>query len=159
MFNVNIVVNRLNYGRLQWQRLTHDRPDLSSERAPQKDKTVTLRKNTFWSNVPDLGLTPRHTDWLTVSRNVTLTLTLTLTLTRVVQPSARGYNRDTLFLGDINTGTWPSRLGSLKLDSKMKSWVLRELDRRVTANYTSKLQTRPLVKEGAPQHEVRNVWE
>jgi hypothetical protein len=26
------------------------------------------------------------------------------------EPSARGYNWDTLFLGDINTGTWPSRL-------------------------------------------------
>jgi hypothetical protein len=25
--------------------------------------------------------------------------------------SARGYNWATLFLGDINTGTWPSRLG------------------------------------------------
>jgi hypothetical protein len=41
-----------------------DRPDLSSERAPQKDKTVTLREGEkkFWSNVQDLGLTPRHTD-------------------------------------------------------------------------------------------------
>jgi hypothetical protein len=27
------------------------------------------------------------------------------------KPSARGYNWVTLFLGDINTGTWPSRLG------------------------------------------------
>jgi hypothetical protein len=26
------------------------------------------------------------------------------------EPSARGYNWDTLFLGDINTGIWPSRL-------------------------------------------------
>jgi hypothetical protein len=33
-----------DYCRLQWQRLTNDRPDFSSERAPQKDKTVTLRK-------------------------------------------------------------------------------------------------------------------
>jgi hypothetical protein len=30
------------------------------------------------------------------------------------KPSARGYNWATLFLGDINTGTWPSRLGSLR---------------------------------------------
>jgi hypothetical protein len=28
-----------------------------------------------------------------------------------MEPSAWGYNRDTLFLGDINTGTWPSILG------------------------------------------------
>jgi hypothetical protein len=41
---------------------------------PKKDKTVTLKKN-LWSKVPDLGSTPRHTDCLTVSRNVTLTLT------------------------------------------------------------------------------------
>jgi hypothetical protein len=27
------------------------------------------------------------------------------------KPSVRGYNWATLFLGDINTGTWPSRLG------------------------------------------------
>jgi hypothetical protein len=27
------------------------------------------------------------------------------------EPSAQGYNWATLFLGDINTGTWPSRLG------------------------------------------------
>jgi hypothetical protein len=32
------------------------------------------------------------------------------------EPSARGYNWATLFLGDINTGTWPSRLG----ESRMK---------------------------------------
>jgi hypothetical protein len=31
--------------------------------------------------------------------------------------------------------------------------VLRDLDRRVTANCKSKLRTRPLVREGAPQHE------
>jgi hypothetical protein len=34
------------------------------------------KKKILWSNVPYLGSTPRHTDWLTVSRNVTLTLTL-----------------------------------------------------------------------------------
>jgi hypothetical protein len=28
-------------------------------------------------------------------------------------PVPRGYNWATLFLGDIHTGTWPSRLGSL----------------------------------------------
>jgi hypothetical protein len=29
--------------------------------------------------------------------------------------SARGYNWATLFLGDINTGTWPSRLGESQM--------------------------------------------
>jgi hypothetical protein len=37
----------------------------------------------------------------------------------------------------------------------MWSWVLRDFDRRVTANCTSKLQTRPLVREGVPQHDDR----
>jgi hypothetical protein len=31
------------------------------------------------------------------------------------EPSARGYNWATLFLGDINTGTWPSRLGKSQM--------------------------------------------
>jgi hypothetical protein len=34
------------------KRLTKYRPDLSSERAPYRDKTVTLKKN-LWSKVPD----------------------------------------------------------------------------------------------------------
>jgi hypothetical protein len=32
-----------------------------------------------------------------------------------VKPSAWGYNRATLFLGDINTGTWSSRLGESQI--------------------------------------------
>jgi hypothetical protein len=47
---------------LQTITLTKDRPVLSSERAPHKDKTVTVKQ----------GLDTK-TDWLTVSRNVTLT--------------------------------------------------------------------------------------
>jgi hypothetical protein len=34
-----------------------------------------------------------------------------LTLLLLLLPNARGYNWDTLFQGEINTGTWPSRLG------------------------------------------------
>jgi hypothetical protein len=62
--------------RLRWRgpaAYTKDRPVLSSERAPHKNKTVTVSS-------PRWGSTPRLTNWLTVSRNVTLTLTLTLTL-------------------------------------------------------------------------------
>jgi hypothetical protein len=33
--------------------------------------------------------------------------------------------------------------------------VLKDLDRGVTANCTSQLQTRPLVREGALQHDDR----
>jgi hypothetical protein len=29
------------------------------------------------------------------------------------KPNAWGYSRVTLFLGEINTGTWPSRMGNL----------------------------------------------
>jgi hypothetical protein len=31
------------------------------------------------------------------------------------EPSVWGYNRATLFLGDINTGTWPSKLGESRI--------------------------------------------
>jgi hypothetical protein len=31
------------------------------------------------------------------------------------EPSARGHNWATLFLGDINTGTWPSKLGESQM--------------------------------------------
>jgi hypothetical protein len=31
------------------------------------------------------------------------------------EPSAWGYNWATLFLRDINTGTWPSRLGEARI--------------------------------------------
>jgi hypothetical protein len=35
-------------------------------------------ENNIWSQVPEL--TPSHTDWLTVSRNMTLTLTVRTSL-------------------------------------------------------------------------------
>jgi hypothetical protein len=62
--------------------------------------------------------------------------------------SARGYNWITLFLGDINTGTWPSRLG----ESQMSSAGLRPKSHcsgKAQKQLYSKLQTRPLIKEGA----------
>jgi hypothetical protein len=56
----------------KWQ--THP---LIREGAPQKhDRKCQTVKN-IWSWAPDGGSTPRLTDWLAVSRNVTLTLTLT----------------------------------------------------------------------------------
>jgi hypothetical protein len=66
--------------RLRWRGLaayTKYKPVLSSERAPHKNKTVTVKRViNIWSWVADgAGSTPRLTDWLTVSRNVTLTLT------------------------------------------------------------------------------------
>jgi hypothetical protein len=65
--------------------------------------------------------------------------------------SAWGYNWATLFLGYINTGTWPSILGESRIwDSKMWSWVSRNLYGRMTAlarahsNYQR--QAHPLVR-------------
>jgi hypothetical protein len=74
-----------NYCRLQWQRRTHDRPDLSSEGAPQKKlQDCNFQKKNLLSKVPYLGSTPRHTDWLTVNRNATLTLSISqLTVIRL----------------------------------------------------------------------------
>jgi hypothetical protein len=41
------------------------------------DRTVTFNANKYLVMSPRRGSTPRQTDWLTVSRKVTLTLTLT----------------------------------------------------------------------------------
>jgi hypothetical protein len=54
--------------------------DLSSERAPHWDRTTNsrpwnLKRSNIWSNVRKVVSSPRHTDWLTVSRKLTLTLT------------------------------------------------------------------------------------
>jgi hypothetical protein len=68
--------------------------------------------------VPDGCLTPRQTDQLTVGHYITLTLTWTAesTLTLALGiPSAWGYNWATMLLGEINTGTWSSRLGKSQM--------------------------------------------
>jgi hypothetical protein len=57
--------------------------------------------------------------WSAVSRVEAGSNTSTVAL-RVVrgdekEPSAWGYNRATLFLGYINTGTWPSRSGESRI--------------------------------------------
>jgi hypothetical protein len=83
-----------------------------------------------------------------------------------------GYERANPAPGDItgppcSWGIWirgpgPPGWGSLRWDSKIWSWVLRDLDPRVTAldrprsNCTSKLQTHPLVREGATYQETHN---
>jgi hypothetical protein len=64
----------------------------------------------------------------------------------------RGCNWANLFLGDINMGTWPFRLGESRiLDSKMWSRVSRESDMTMTAlaktSSNCKLETHPLVRE------------
>jgi hypothetical protein len=75
--NVYIFVNRLDYGKHHSQRLTHDRPDLSSERMPQKDKTVTLREKIYgqmsqiWARHQDI-----LTDWPSVAMLLLLRLWL-----------------------------------------------------------------------------------
>jgi hypothetical protein len=76
--------------RLRWQgpaAYAEDRPILSSERAPTKENHKCQIVKNIWSWAPDGGSTPSLTDWLAVSRNVTLTLTLTW-----VQRSTREYN-------------------------------------------------------------------
>jgi hypothetical protein len=90
---------------------------------------------------PRWGSIPRFTDWLIVSRNVTLTLTLTLTLRRPeTREDQRGKSR-----------IW---------DSKMWSRIPRDLDPKMTALARSssncKRQTRPLVRGSAPHQGTRN---
>jgi hypothetical protein len=66
---------------------------------PQLSKSNQREKGKNWLRVSDGCLTPGRTGRLAVGRNITLTLTF----------RARGYNWATMFVGDINTGTWPSR--------------------------------------------------
>jgi hypothetical protein len=68
------------------------------------------------------------------------------------EPSDWSYNQATLFLEDINTGTWPSRLGESRIwDSKIWSWVPRDSGLRMTAlartGIKSKRQTHPVVTD------------
>jgi hypothetical protein len=58
-----------------------------------------------------------------------------------------------LFLGEINTGTWPSRLGDSQIwDSEIWSLVPRNLALREHSR-NSKLETHPLIREGV-QHQT-----
>jgi hypothetical protein len=62
------------------------------------------------------------------------------------KPNARGYNWATLFLGDINTGTWPSKLGT-----RGYNWATLFLGDINTGTWPSKLGTQcPGVKLGHP---------
>jgi hypothetical protein len=58
--------------------MTNDRPDFSSEGAPDIDKTVlvNVNRNKYPVVRPTWALKPGLTDQLVVGRNVTLTLTL-----------------------------------------------------------------------------------
>jgi hypothetical protein len=64
--------------RLRWQgpaAHTKDRSDLSSERAPYKNKTVTVTQVIkIWSLAPDGCFVPKETGRLTVGRNISLAL-------------------------------------------------------------------------------------
>jgi hypothetical protein len=71
---------------------------------PQLSKDNQREKGNNWSQVPDGCLTPRQTGRLNVGHNIALTL-------KGITQCPGGYNWATLFLGEINTGTWPSRLG------------------------------------------------
>jgi hypothetical protein len=93
------------------------RPTSTNLQLSKKKKEREKRKN--WSRVPDGCLTKRQTGRLTVGGNITLTLILTGPQIRKAKRTAGTqrltqcpeYNWATLFLGDINMGTWPSRLG------------------------------------------------
>jgi hypothetical protein len=71
------------------------------------------------------------------------------------------YNRATLFLGEINTGIWPSRLGESQIwNCKIWPWFPRDSNPRMTVlaktRSNCKLQTRPVVRQRAPHQPTRN---
>jgi hypothetical protein len=93
------------------------------------------------------GPTPRRTGRLTVGSNITWTWTWR-------KLSAWGYNWTTLFLGDINTGTWPSRLRGVSDETVIHG---HGSCATITSGWLQcKLQTHPLVREGALHEEERN---
>jgi hypothetical protein len=62
--------------RLPWRKpatCTNDRSVFSSERAPHKNEAVSVKEWYISGHEPQIGLATNLTDWLTVSRNVTLT--------------------------------------------------------------------------------------
>jgi hypothetical protein len=80
---------------------------------PTKNKTVSVKQISGYK--PQMGLDTK-TYWLT-DRQSQCDFDFSLARSK---PSAWGYKRATLFLGDINTGTWPSRLGESRIcDIKM----------------------------------------
>jgi hypothetical protein len=113
---------------------------LVREGVPRKQDRNCQTVINIWSWAP---YGARHQDWLT-DRQTQCDFEL----------------RDPLFLGDINTETWPSRMEEPRIwDSKIRSWVSRNLDPRMTALATAssncKRQTHPLVREDAPHRQTR----
>jgi hypothetical protein len=93
---------------------------------------------------PRRGSIPRLTDWLTVSRNVTLTWLYSVEYLHRDSASRRRRRKG-------KSQIW---------DSKIRSRVPRDSDPRMTAlaraSSNCKLQTRPFVREGAPHQQTRN---
>jgi hypothetical protein len=67
----------------------------------EEDKIVKHRKLKW-------GSTPRRTGRLTVGPNI---IELEVKLQNTSKLNAWGYNWTTLFLRDVNTGTWTAKLG------------------------------------------------
>jgi hypothetical protein len=89
-------------------------------RPKTKSKAIVRQKKgkrRIWSCAPMGCPTPRRIGRLTVGHNIDST--------HRTLPNARWYNWATLFLGEINTGTWPSMLEESKnRNNKMCFWVL-----------------------------------
>jgi hypothetical protein len=106
----------------------------------------------------DGGLTSGQTGRLTEGRKITLTLTLTLVDFNPVPGDITG----PLCSGGHKYGDLALQVGGVSYETVKYGRVLRDLDPTVTAlvrprsNCTTKLQTYPLVREGAPHQETRN---
>jgi hypothetical protein len=115
------------------------RPNISCKLQTQPLVRESVLHQKRWSWAQDGYLTPGQTGQLTVSHNITLKLGT------LVSYLVWGFNCASLFQGDV--GTWCSRFGESQIwDSKMWSWILWDLDLRVTAlaKFTN---TNPSIRE------------
>jgi hypothetical protein len=124
----------------------------------RRGKLVPTNTHPTIEGCPLLGNTPVNSnDWATIGR----LFSMGSAPRSYLEENLRWmYNWATLFLGDINTGSWTPRLRESRIwDSKILSRVPRDSETRMTAlartSSNCKRQTRSLVRESAPHQRTR----
>jgi hypothetical protein len=127
------------------------------------DRTVTFNQNKYLVMSPRRGSTPRQTDWLTVSRKVTLTLTLRLASVSVVPSSPLAAPLS----ARVRHGSSPTCEGSNSMHRRLSTLpahtpcimhhaaTLHTVDRRLCRARTGRCQ--PTLRRIAPKEDRQSV--